>query len=318
MNEINKIFDIIDSAIEQFQGNIPVVQRKIFDEIILLSKDLAIRNGRILNNIENFNVLSKIRQKIESIIINKSYKSNVSRYIKAFNEVSNFQNSYFEKSFNKKLGNKELLREIRYQSINSTLDYLTEAGINTNIISKVEDIIRQNIASGGNFSNYTEQLRNYIVSDKNGIGALERYTKQITTDALNQYSRQYMNTITNDLYAEWYMYVGSLKETSRPFCEFLNKKKYIHKSELKTIITNNIDGVNICSEDIPCNPKTKLPQGMIPGTNEFTILTYAGGYECGHKFVPVHELAVPIAIRNKVYNSSEYIAWAKQNKKTKI
>ena len=77
------------------------------------------------------------------------------------------------------------------------------------------------------------------------------------------------------------------------------KKRYVHKSELQTVIDDNIDGVDICSEDIPCNKKTGLPQGMIKGTNASNITQRRGGWQCGHQFGGIPETLVPENIRKK-------------------
>jgi hypothetical protein len=80
------------------------------------------------------------------------------------------------------------------------------------------------------------------------------------------------------------------------------KKKYVHKSEFQTILTGNIDGIDICSDKIPCNAKTKLPNGMKADTNTSNITNYAGGWNCGHAFYAVAKEAVPKNIRDK-FNS---------------
>ena len=77
------------------------------------------------------------------------------------------------------------------------------------------------------------------------------------------------------------------------------KKKYVHKSEFQTILSGNIDGVDICSDKIPCNKKTKLPNGMKADTNTSNITNYAGGWNCGHAFYAVAKEAVPKNIRDK-------------------
>jgi hypothetical protein len=139
------------------------------------------------------------------------------------------------------------------------------------------------------------QMRDFLLTNETGAGALEKYTKQITTDALNQYAAQYTNAVTNDLGLEWFMYTGSIIDTSRPLCKALIKKKYIHKSELPDIILGKFKEFD--EEGGKINPKTKLPEGMIPGTNASNFHIYRGGYQCGHQLIPIDASSVPEHIR---------------------
>lgn len=310
--EIKQIFNVLDGAVSDFQVGIPGVQEAMLNEITKLAGKLKVlKNGRIANSMENLKILKQISTKLKKIIINPKYKDKVAKFVEAFEQVALAQQKYFD-TLEIKVGTSKYLDEIKAQAIDSTLVYLTEAGINANVMQPVQDILRQNITTGGSMNDFMDQVRKFILTDPNGLGALERYTTQITTDAIHQYSRQYMNAITASTNMEWYMYVGSLKTTSREWCQYLTKKLYIHKSELATIIHSHIDDTKVCSEAIPCYAKTGLPRGMVEGTNEATVLVYAGGYNCGHKFIPILELAVPKDIRDRTYYSQEYLAWCQK------
>jgi hypothetical protein len=92
---------------------------------------------------------------------------------------------------------------------------------------------------------------------------------------------------------EWYMYVGSNLTTTREFCKRLTKKKYIHKSEIPTILSGDIDG-HKCT----INKKTGLPAGLIEGTTPENFEILRGGWNCGHSLIPVSTEAIPESIRN--------------------
>jgi hypothetical protein len=136
-----------------------------------------------------------------------------------------------------------------------------------------------------------ERLREYLTTTKAGDGALERYAKQITTDALNQYSAQYLQVVSNDLGLQWYRYTGAEIETSRPFCKACLDKQYIHQSEIPDLLAGKFPEFK--KEGGEINSKTKLPQGMIAGTNPENFHIYRGGWNCGHQLVPVSEDRVP-------------------------
>jgi len=293
---MQKAIKEIQKAIDKFNESIPKTQSKIFDRLNELVKELDLKNGKIEQSVKNLKLITKIKSEIESIVFSKEYVKAVNEYVNTFDTVTKLQGEYF-RSLDKKFSPPKLANEIRKQSIQSTIDSLTEAGIGNNVTNKIQDILRQNITTGAKFSDLSNQLRNFIVTNETGAGALERYSKQITTDALNQYSANYTKLVTDDLGLEWYMYDGALIETSRCFCEALVKKKYFHKSEIENIVAGKFDEY----KDKECEDgKNGLPAGMITGTNAANFFVYRGGYNCGHQVIPISKSIVPERIRKQI------------------
>lgn len=293
---IKKIIESIDSAVDGFGKKVPGHQQRIVDELALLLKDLELSGDSIKQSAKNLAAIAKIKGKLEQIVNSDEWLGDVKKYLQSFNEVTKLQNQYFG-TLRSEFKPTPLLNEIKKQSLDATFNSLTAEGINPTITSKVQDILRKAITSGSSYTQTMKQLNEFVSTNKSGVGVLERYTKQITTDALNQYSAQYTNAVTNDLGLDWFMYTGALIDSSRTFCKALIKKKYIHKSELADIILGNFKEFEDMDGEI--NPKTDLPQGMIAGTNVANFHIYRGGYQCGHQMIPVDEGSVPVAIKKK-------------------
>jgi hypothetical protein len=267
------------------------------DDIELLLRQLDVKNGSIQANAKNVRLISQIKQRIEKLVLrDPKYKKNLQEYLNSFKDITKLQNAYFEE-IAKEYTVPKLLSAIREEAVSSTYDSLTKAGISEAISKPIQDILRVNITSGAKYSDMLGVIRNFITSSDSGLGALEKYVKQITTDALNQYAAQFTGLVTDDLGLEWFQYTGAIIETSRPFCQALHEKRYIHKSEIPDIITGDFPEFD--DFDGKINPNTDLPYGMIDGTNEQNFFVYRGGYNCGHQLVPVNELVVPEEIRNE-------------------
>lgn len=298
MPNLNKIVDellqTIGDATSGFNNSIDPIQRDIYNDVELLVKDLDLNGDKLANTVKNVKAIGALKNKIEKIILNKDYIGNVKDYVAAFDSVSKLQNNYFSELSNQ-TGPTKLLDVVKQQSIEQAVNSLTESGISANVTQGIQDILKRNITGGSSYTDLLKQMRNFILTNETGTGALERYTKQITTDSLNQFSAQYSQVLTNDLgLDEWYMYVGSNKDTTREFCERLTKKKYIHRSELADIVNGIIDGVQV-----PINPKTKTWYGGVPGTNVNNIQVVRGGYGCDHQLLPVNAAVVPQYLRAK-------------------
>ena len=290
---VKEILTTIDDAINTFQEKIPGIQKVMYDELQPLLKDLEIQNGKLLNNVKNLKFLGQIKNKLGKIIINPDYKEAVKKFIDSYNTLSTLNMNYFTQ-FNKKYTPSATLPYIKQLAIESTITDLVGQGMSETIVGAVKDILNTNITTGGSYAGLQEQLRDHILNNDSGEGNLSRYTKQITTDAINQYHAQYHATIAQDLQFNWGRYVGSLITTSREFCILLTAKEWIHKSELPAIIEGHIDGKN-CK----LSKTTKLPLGMIPGTNAFNFKINRGGYQCGHHYFEVPDSAVPELVRMK-------------------
>ncbi len=281
---------------------VPSIQKKIYAEIIILTKDLKLDSkGNIKNTIDNYRILSQLKTRLRNVIFDKQYIKASKELISSYDEISKVQKDYFATfATSPSSTTQEILNIVRQESIAQTVLYLSEQGIDINIISKAQTILQSNITSGGSYADFQDAMKVYIQGNKENLGAFEKYANTIVTDSINTYSRTYSTIIAEDLGLEWFIYTGSLLTTSREWCIYMVKKKYVHISEMETILHGNIDGVDICSSEIPCNKKTKLPNGMKADTNISNLKNYAGGWNCGHGFYAVAKEAVPKNIRDKI------------------
>ena len=151
------------------------------------------------------------------------------------------------------------------------------------------------VTSKAKFSDLTRELHEHLTTTENKQGALSKYANTYATTSMSQYVGENNRLLTNDLGLEWFEYVGSNIETTREFCDHLTEKRYVHKSEIKTILKGEIDGYQ-CE----IYEKTGLPKGMIEGTNEQNFQVNCGGWNCRHQLVPVAKEAVPKELRDKI------------------
>jgi hypothetical protein len=293
---IKQLHELIDGSVDKFNASIPGIQENIAMRMSVLIKDLDIDDqGNIVNNVKNLRLMGQIKQEISNIVLNKQLEANVAEFLNKFTDVASLQNQYF-KSMNKSFKPEAILTEIRNQSIEATANSLTEAGINANVIEPITEMLRTNITAGGSWRDLNKMVQDYILNNEKGLGALQRYTTQITNDSLNQFSAQYTYTIADSLNYKWFVYTGSLLRTSRAFCEALVAKRYVHKSELPAIVRGDFEPFEKTGN---MNPKTGLPKGMVDGTTATNFFVYRGGYNCGHQLTPTDARFVPLDIRSR-------------------
>ncbi len=290
---IKEILKAIEGSVADFQKAIPGIQADVSEELFNQLKELQVQGGRVLNSVQNLKLIGEIKNKLERLIIRNGYKDSVKQFIAAFDVISDLHLQYFSQ-FNAKYKPAKTLPFIRDQAVDKTINGLIGQGLQANIIDRVGEILSSNITTGGSYGSLNEQLRASVKGSGDTEGILERYTKTITTDAINQYSAQYHETIAMDLGWDWGRYIGSNLETTREFCELLTAKEWVHRSELPEIVKGHIDG-HSCKLN-----KQGLPLGMIPGTDASNFKVRRGGYNCGHQFFWTPDSAVPVDVKARV------------------
>jgi hypothetical protein len=260
-------------------------------------KRLDTKGDRIAVTVKNLSILASIKSKLNRLILNPDYVSQIKEFAKSFNAVYDLQFEYW-KSVERSYKPKPLLRD---QAVTDTVQSLTSQGISANVSDAIIGILRTNITAGGSYADLAEQLRQSLTNTPESKGLLDRYVKTVANDSIQQFNRQYTQIVSYDLGYEWYRYMNTDIETTRCFCDKMTDKNYFHISEVPEILKGL--GCDIYA-------KTKLPYGMIDGTNADNFFIRAGGWNCRHSIQPVTERQVPRDIREAVFMTPAYKAWA--------
>lgn len=109
----------------------------------------------------------------------------------------------------------------------------------------------------------------------------EKFSGPRAEDILQRFARNMNDLMAIGFQLSWVKFVGGLIETSREFC--IDKDgKYFHVSEVKLW------------------PRQEAPwDGMLPGTNKYTIATNLGGYACRHILEYVAASKVPQSVKDR-------------------
>ncbi len=184
-----------------------------------------------------------------------------------------------------KFANKSIYDDILEFSKQQAFLGLLDTGVDVNFFEPVLKQLNSSVFNGGNIDDLLDELKIYITGGTDGVGALERYVKQVANDSLSQFNATYNQTITQDLGYEFYVYTGTIIAGTRPFCNaFVNQ--YFHKKEVEKLG----EGINPLTNS---SLTTEQFKGRAKGTNKSTIFTYRGGYNCRHFFSPISERFVP-------------------------
>lgn len=265
--EIIKQIQDLQMAIESRMGKaLPQVFAKLSDQVIDLASELSLDAKDRAKTIKQ---LIKLKKDIADTIINNStYQAQVAEVIEGYKLLADLSNEFISISIGDFKPKTELYKAILEANIATTKDALLGAGIRENFGTAIQEVLKDNIAGVGTRTELNKTLRKFIEGTPEEAPFLNRYIKQTTNDSVMTFNSEYIQTISDDLGVEHYLYAGTLIADSRAFCT-ARAGRYFTKEEVQNWAS------------------LKGWDGRMKGTNSTTIFVYRGGYNCRHQLWPV-------------------------------
>lgn len=275
-----EIESLIVGSAERFSASMIRAQNRLYNRIITTLKDLELdAEGYIKQSSVNRRILREAQNTFDEIIKDPAYKGAVESHLRIIPKIDALNTTYFttiEKAFS---SNKNFIKDLQKQVIRDVNANLLNEGVIVNVKQPLNTILSQNINSGGSFSGFNEQVRNFIKGTEGAEGRLLKYTRTYVSDTLFGYGRTWQEAVTADLALEFYLYSGGLTKAgkgsggSRDFC-IERTGKFYHRKEIEKWAALTWQGKN-------------------PNTTKSSIFTLAGGWNCRHSVIPVSEKIVP-------------------------
>jgi hypothetical protein len=276
--EIIRKIQLLQNSIESSMDNrLPLIFSKLSDQVIELANQLPLDakdRAKLLRE-----TITLKQQIAATIINNKEYQQEVGKVITGFKELKNLSDAYFSELIDGFSAKDELYKEILNANITLTKDNLLGAGIRNNFGNAITQVLKENVAGISNRTTLNATLKKFIEGTEAEQPFLNRYIKQTTNDAVMGFNREYIQTVSEDLNLAYYFYAGTVISDSRSFCKS-RTGRYFTKKEVQN--WSKLGNWN----------------GRMAGTNENTIFTNAGGYNCRHTIWPVTKVQYEIAKRN--------------------
>lgn len=177
------------------------------------------------------------------------------------------------------------------------LNLILGSGVDAGFVRPLKDQLVAAVANNAGMSATFESLQTFIIGNDQIDGRLLSYARTYASDIFATTDRAYTNIIADDLGMEWGIYTGGTMDSTRCFCLKRNGK-YYHRNE----VASWGRGENLGE----CNTGGRWA-GMARGTNQDTIFTYLGGYNCQHSYGPVSVSVVPRADIDRAFAQGFYV-----------
>lgn len=277
---VQQRLDRLDDIPALFVSTVEKQQTALFSRLRDLLDDMDTAAGAILFTPENIDRLNAITNTlVNEDLMQGEYGDALREYLREFARQGELDDQLVEKvigRFTAKPAWKATIKEAQ----RITLSKLGANGIDQAFTEPIREQLLAAITNGVSKGKAMDNLREFILGSDEVQPRLVRHVRQIAYDAFAFTDRAYMNAVTKDLGLDFYEYAGGLIRDSRPFC-VERAGKIFHRSEIEQWAT--LDW-----------------KGRTRGTDDSTIWTYAGGYNCQHVFMPVAASRVPKAVRERV------------------
>ena len=257
-------------------------QKKVLNDILAQLDKLDKVNGQIKINNKNLRAIADISDELKSIFLNDDYLKAVKEFAKEFDIQAGVNNKLFEKGFGSidfPNASKTYLDIAKRNSI----DALAGAPYETITVKPIQSMLENAVVNGANISDTINSIQQFIEGTDETVGQIDKYIKQITNDSFAIADRSYTSIVADELENDWFYFSGTVVAKTRCFCE-QRVGNYYHYKEIESWAR----GENLGS----CNIGDGEWAGEIIGTNESTIYSYLGGYNCLHSLIPVSEFVI--------------------------
>jgi hypothetical protein len=273
-DDIDKIIRDVKSS---FDKQLSKTNQELFDQVQILLNRLELNtDGTIKQNQYNRALLSKIDYHLNKGLNQSGYYAGLSKIVAGISKITGAISEYFNSFLESFTSESQYIKSIQKQTIAELETYLANEGLELTLKRPIVNLMNQNINTGASYVDLMNQIREFILGSDKIEPTMIRYSRQITTDSLFNFSRALQEAVSENSGLEFYVWSGGTMDDSRPFCKE-RAGKYFHKKEIEGWADQSW-------------------AGRRKGTNSSTIFIYAGGYGCLHKPIAVSESTVPKSV----------------------
>lgn len=274
------------AAINRLNKVVISAQNDAFGDVVVIIKKLSLdKEGYILQNAENRAIIRDANRAFAKAINNSGYVEGLNQFTVTFQVLDDLNGEYFGEfaGFNP---NRMYMKALQKQAIADIESLLLNEGLEAQIKLPLQQILNQNVNTGGSFQGMLKQVQDFIKGTDTEDGKLLRHSKQITKDLLFNYSRSYQQSVASDLSLEFYQYTGGTIQHTRDFCRE-RVGEFFHHKEVESWAGQDWAGKN-------------------PNTTKSSIFIFAGGYNCLHQILPVSVAVVPKEVIDRAVKEGYY------------
>ncbi len=288
----------LDGVPLKFQTEFEKQQKVIFSDILEKLSELTVKDGHYEISTYNLNTVASITDELKKAFLTDDYLKAVKEFGGEFDKQAAVNNRLFKSTFGDIKVPAVANAYIKVAQKNA-VESLIGAPIDKEFIKPIQSILENAIINGAKYSDTVQSIKDFVEGSPEDNSKLLKYVKQITSDTFAITDRSYTSIVADTLDNDWFYYSGTTVGHTRCFCKE-RVGNYYHYKEIES--WGNGDNLG------DCDLGDGTWAGEIDGTNQNTIYSYLGGYNCLHFIIPVSIEVVPEADIKRAENLGYYIA----------
>jgi len=120
---LNRLSRLLDRSEDTFTDSVPALQKKIFNRVQILLRELDVRRGKIRATSANLRKINRVKRDIRAIILSPEYLRDVDKFTKSFDEVTKLQTAFFT-TLKSDFTQPEFINTLREVSVQNTKNAL--------------------------------------------------------------------------------------------------------------------------------------------------------------------------------------------------
>ena len=264
---IEQIIAFLESRAELYTDELLLAFKGLPREIIdVFIADADIVGGVIQYTDNTLIALMQVNKMLSNITKGKPFTDALNRYIDDFSKLDALNKMLQRKANDVTVDILKLLGKERSRLLDVLKFNLTETAYKHDILVPLMQEVTNTTLLGGGLKEMEQALADKLTPDR------LRYTTTSARDGLHGYYGTQNAAIAQEFGMTGYAYVGSIRETSRPFCRHVIKdlKGTIKIEALPALLRQYQDS-----------------DGMMPDTTSVNFPIKRGGYGCLHQAIPI-------------------------------
>jgi hypothetical protein len=260
---IDERLDLIDKVPSTFVTRVDAIRGDLFDELSTLVASLDSKGGRLVASPENLARVEELVDALGGFLFNEEaeYLAALQEFIAAQGIAASLTDDYLGATRTDKW--RAVLRSQQFKTAKIFDKERVSAEIGTLIRNEITNLV----ASEAPVADASIFLRDFVNGTDEIDGRLTRYVKTWAMTSYSNAERQYVFTAAVDVGVQRWLYSGGTVKDSRDFC-------------VQRV------GQTFTTEEVKAWASLDWA-GKIAGTDENTIFSALGGWQCQHVLMPL-------------------------------
>lgn len=280
-NDIQKLVNdkilVIDTAEKTLLDSIKTKQETLTTKLIQLYSKLTVSNGNInQNDTLNKRLLNLLNKDLIGLINKSTYKSDVSKYLKVFDDVTTMSKIIIEKENNLDLKDFNLSIEKQLAIDEITGSLLNDDVLKQNLVLPLKKVMYRHVTTGITYADAVNEMTL-------AVGKQSKYFYGIVSESMSRYDGTINQRVATEFKLDAFRIVGSLIKSSAVSC--------INMINETGPFTGMAVNGKYAMSDLPKIIKILQGyKGFVAGTNEKNYFINRNHHNCRHVFIPTRFL----------------------------